>query len=275
MLVLGVSISAVVAGFFVGNAISFSLRKKPNYNFDVSAYTESISDLAYSQKDLPTDRVGTDAFIIASHLLSCKKYYNISGSGVVETGFGNIGSLYIWGNAKKENGTIHTSLVTYNKMMKKYQVGLMYDFDIANDKLVFYYGTGHSDGSATWKEPETLTSAEYKKEWGLSPDSFFTYTISSKTATTNEKPKTKILNGEKLYEYKIILDNELAVSNYAKQIKKMSELDNYPVFSLIEFSFVVNDAFEIKSVSIHERYSVYLYGMLANCDGNLSYTFEY
>ena len=268
-------VTGTVSGFFIGNLIAFRVGKKVDYGFDVKAYTETISDIKYLNSDTPSNRSASDAFIIATHVLNQKKYYNIKGDGLVNTGLGKIGSLKLWGSAEKENGQIHTSIIAWNKLIGKYQVGLKYDYDIQNDSIDFYYGKSKSDGSAVWKNPTNISSSDYVSEWGLEPTNFFTYTISSKTALNNSYATPVFENGQKLYSYSLSLDPVYSVANYATQLKKMSGLDNYPVFSFCYFNFVVDESFSLKEVTIHEKYSVYMYGVNVTCDANIKYDFIY
>lgn len=274
-LAIGTAFAAGVSGFFIGNVISFRMKRKTNYNFDVLAYTETIEDIDYKATDSPATKTGSDAFIIASHLLDQREYYKIHGDGLVNTGFGKLGTLKLWGNALKENNQIHTSIVAWTKLISKYQVGLKYDYDLEKDLINFYYGKSHSDGSVTWGKPEYITSSEYIKEWGLAPTNFFTYTISSKTTLVNEGPSVIYEGGKKLYRFSLSLSPVYAVSNYAKQLKKMSGGAGYPAFSFCYFTFDVDEDFTLRGVSIHENYSVYLYGVNVKCDANIKYTFEY
>lgn len=275
VLAVAVAFAAVVAGFFSGNVIAFKLRRQPDYDFDVKAFTESITDVSYKKGESPADRVASDAFIIASHLLNQKPKYHIIGKGLVDTGLGRLGTMQLWGNAKKQNDEIETSIVAWNKVIGKYQVGLGYTYDLKTELIDFSYGKSYSDGSVTWGEPEKITVDDYEKEWGLHPSNFFTYTISSKTALRNDYPTTTVKNGETLYNYSLLLDTQTSVANYAKQLKKMSGLDNYPVFSYIQFNFTLDQNFTLRSVTINEKYSIYIYGVLVKCDANISYDFNY
>lgn len=275
LLVFGVVAVAGVTGFFAGNIISFKLRSRPNYNFDASAYTETIDDIKYSPSDKPAQRTASEAFIIAVHKLNERKFYDISGYGVVDTGMGRFGKLYVWGKARKQEGEINTSIVAYNRIIEKYQVGLRYDYRIEKDEIDFYWGESSSDGSCDWEKPELINRKQYIAEWGLDPTNFFPYTISSKTAIKNSSAYEFESDGKKLYRFSLKLDCRLAVSNYARQLKKMSGLNNYPDFEYVYFDFVVDNNFNLVSVNIKERYSVFIYGVLVHCEGKNEYSFVY
>ena len=262
-------------GFFSGNFIAFKIQKKPNYNFDVEAYTESILDIDFNENETPDLRSASDAFIIATHILNTKDYYKIIGNGIMDTGLGKLGSMKLWGNAEKIDNQIHTSIVAYNKVISKYQVGLRYDYDLLTARIDFYYGKSYSDGSADWDIPENISVDEYINEWGLHPSNFFTYTISSKTAVRNDLPTISYENGEKLYHYSLLLDTRTSVANYATQLKKMSQLNNYPIFSYIQFDFTLNENFDLQNVYINEKYNIYIFGVLVKCEANITYDFIY
>ena len=75
------------------------------------------------------------------------------------------------------------------------------------------------------------------------------YVVSNKTIhssyggdATNTGFGTRNLDGT--YTFKLKLNVDQSVMNYVKQMKHMSELGNYPIFSTIELEFTLDSEFK-------------------------------
>lgn len=81
-------------------------------------------------------------------------HYSISGIGNVETGYGTIGGLKLWGHAEKNKDKIHTYILAWNQFFSSYRVGLKYDYDLKSELIDFFWGKTKSNGTAEWDSPK-------------------------------------------------------------------------------------------------------------------------
>lgn len=267
-------ISALI-GAFAGSSLFFQIQNKKVKNTNSNAFIQTFHEMNYVSGEKPDGRSASDAFIIASHLLEQMDYYSINGIGNVSTNYGSIGSLKLWGHAEKKQNKIHTNILAYNQFFKSYRVGLKYDYDISTALIDFFWGETKADGTATWNEPEQITKNDYIEEWGMSPSNFFTYIISNKTALSNSGAVTFFESGKMFYKFSISLDPDTAATNYAKQLKKMSNSSTTPIFESIQFDFVLDSDFIFKTVSIKENYFASVAGLAVDCNSQIEYIFNY
>lgn len=69
------------------------------------------------------------------------------------------------------------------------------------------------------------------------------------------KSVTKENSENNIIVFKAVFDEEKSTNNVKIQMKKIGGLDDYPVFSLIEMTYEIDNDFTIHSISLHSKYS--------------------
>lgn len=276
ILLSSILLVAIVVGTVIGNSFITRMNNDVLSQYNIEDYKEAPGDLSSLTINSPDKLLALGAYTAATSKLNELDFYNIVGSGIVKVENGFLGELKLWGNAKKSNGMIETSIVSFNQILTQYRVGLSYTYDIAAQSIDFRYGKSYSDGSVDWDKSKLITPPEYTAEWGLEPNEFFTYTISSKTVTKNSEA-TKFVdeNGETLFRFSLTLNPTTSTINYKNQLKKMSKLNNAPTFKYVIFDFVIDADFRLRLVEIEEAWSVYFHGPILNCKSKIAYDFSY
>lgn len=267
---------AIVIGTVIGNSFITHINNTAFLKYNNEDYKDLPGDFTTLTTTAPESLLALEAYRIATAKLNNLEFYNILGSGVVKVENGFLGELKLWGSAKKSNGVIDTSIVSYNQILTQYRVGLSYKYYIAEQAIDFCFGKSYFDGAVDWDKPNRITPEEYIKEWGLEPTEFFTYTISSKTVMQNSEATTFVdENGKTLLKFSMKLDPLTSTINYKTQLKKMSKLNNAPIFKYVYFNFIIDDNFNLRNVEIEEAWSVYFHGPILNCKSKIAYDFSY
>ena len=135
-------------------------------------------------------------------------------------------------------------------------------------------GENISSTSASWTgSKSTMTTIECKENNGGTPDKVIPYIISSKTILSGSTISANETNGKTYYTYTISLDPVKSVINYVKQVKQTSGLNDFPEFSNISITIVLDENWNLCKFNSEENYRV-VYGMLKpSCKGTLNLDF--
>lgn len=141
-----------------------------------------------------------------------------------------------------------------------------------SDSIDVYNGSVTSSTSASFDEnsKEIYTLEKFEEEWGKTLTRGSIYIISSKTVEEG----TITQNEDGNYEIYLKLDPTLSVMRYVKQMKKISDLGDYPVFSNVELTFTVDKTLTLLSSYVNENYEVNKIGKHAT-NGTLTTTYNY
>ena len=149
------------------------------------------------------------------------------------------------GNDYFEESLSKSSMVAVAKRMYQTNIGgnvKVYDGSIpSSDVEKGIFTNTYSD----------MTSDEYKSYLGRTLDTMFIYAISEKTVL--EQTTTKLDNGD--YQLYVSLSPNTSTIDYQTQMKNISNLDQRPVFDEVKLTYVVDQNFMLKSLSVNETYT--------------------
>jgi len=265
-----VSIAGILSGIFVGGFfIGAPQVDYSQYNeADLRDDTKALSQRA--QGKAPSAFKAYEVFEIAEQRMFTHGSVYVTGLGEVKT----ISNQKILSTKAYENGTYFKESVS--KGLKS--VGERDYYTEGGSTLHYYSATGITDElTANWKDKGNREIADFHEVNGVPMTSFIPYIVSSKTVLNkSEMPKQITLeNGSKAYEVVVELDSILSVLNYVKQMKNISQLPNYPTFSSITLTCVIDEEFKFISIDTYEKYTVNYMGVNAGCTGILREDFTY
>lgn len=270
-----VGIIAIGFGYIGGNFYYANYMDQPNYNFDSSELRdngEEIYNRLVADGKTPDRENAVEVIVAAEYLLSKTTKYTGSVVGAVQP---SIGAQQTVRGTKGRDGN-HFFVQNYSKGMMS--IAEKYDYFADTDTAEVFRvegGAVKTDSADFGTKPTwTFNKESFMAEYGTAPDSLIIpYTISSKTYIVGSESVTPLGGGK--YQVKMSLTNDKAVSDYAKQVKHMSGLANYPRFDRITVSFVVDTSYRILSLRYDEAYTVTYFGVPAKCVGWLEVLIEY
>lgn len=268
-----VGIIAIGFGYIGGNFYYSNYMDQPTYDFDVSelrdngeeVYNRIVGQNVASQKAI-------DIIVASEYVLSQTQKYEGNVVGSIQP---SIGSEQTVRGTKGRNGNVFY-VENYSKGMLA--IAEKYEYNTEQDLAIVYHAEGGDvkvDSANFPSSPSaTYTKQQYADEYGTAPDSVMVpYIISSKTYIEGTESVKSLGDGK--YQVTMSLSNDKAVTEYVKQMKHMSGLANYPKFSKIVVSFVVDSSYRILSLRYDESYSVTYFGVPAKCVGWLEVEISY
>ena len=125
-------------------------------------------------------------------------------------------------------------------------------------------------GTATWPEylKKNVTLDEHESNWGKTLKRPVIYIISSKTVLNSTLDS--IDDG---YVINMDLHKEYSVSRYVKQMKSISDLEDYPTFYKVSLKFTLDKELNLIDMVTNEEYDVYAVGMMNRSVGSLTEEF--
>lgn len=163
----------------------------------------------------------------------------------------------------------------FESISKSKIVGVNKRFYQDKEKVDIYNGKGSEVDKATWsiEDKETQTIPEYEEKWGRDLTRCSNFIISSKTTLMDQTSMKKEGNDIVL---SLELDPLTSVLRYVKNMKAMSDLDDYPVFHKMHVDMKLDSELNIKWVKSDEVYDVKSFGVTSkNTSGSTEETFSY
>lgn len=268
-----VGIIAIGFGYIGGNFYYSNYMDQPNYDFDTNALRDDAKAIYDRISGLDIAKQKPIEIIVASeYLLNQTQNYKGTATGVIQP---SIASAQTVRGVKGRNGN-HYFVENYSKGLLS--IAEKYDYYADRDEAIVYHAEGGNvniDSANFPSSPSaTYTKQTYSEEYGTPPDGvMIPYIISSKTYIPGTD-SVKAL-GDGTYQVTMSLSNDTSVSQYVKQMKHMSGLANYPRFSKIVVSFVIDSSYRILSLRYDESYTVTYVGVPAKCTGWLEVSIEY
>jgi len=142
-----------------------------------------------------------------------------------------------------------------------------------SDAVTSIKGTDISKGKANFNGKVThYTLKEYADKFGISPNSFMPYVISSATISSASDVKHLSNGGAK---FTITLHPQMATKNYAKNLKELSGLSE-PNFKSIVLTIELSPDGNFKKVENVEEFSMKVMGLSKNVvlDGVTTFDFD-
>ena len=272
-----VGIIAVFFGYFSGNFYVANVLNKVDY----SAFSESsLRDdgaSVYSQiitSGRTPDRCSAvELFVAGEYLLGQQNAYRAEVKGEVQPkGISIARTQSVWGY-KSKNG----SVFEVENVSKGMQSVAEYSIYNADSGLAEIYATSKiTNTSAEYPSTPTsvMTYEEYRKEYGVSPESpCVPYIVSSKTVVSGTESVTS--RGDGTYQISFALATDSSVINYIKQVKHMSGLKDYPTFRSIIVTAIIDSDLRLSYIRYDESYTVVYFGVMATCVAWLENTITY
>ena len=275
-----VCLFAVILGFLSGNMyIQAAFSNDYNYDEAEYRYTEAeLNNIIASNTDVSKVNA-LYAILIAEEKLKTIDYYECkspSGSSFTQP---DIAPKQIIESYRKKDGNSYEYITVSNGIMaigEKIVTSDMQNFDIYRTKKLNADNTPVLSSTPTYKLDYDAVRAQY----GTDPTNPIAYVISNKTIHSSYAENPELTgrgtpNGGGTYTFTLKLNTDQSVMNYVKQMKYMSELGNYPIFSSISLEFTLDSEFRFVELVSRESYTVYYFGVPAKCVGELYQTFTY
>jgi hypothetical protein len=141
-----------------------------------------------------------------------------------------------------------------------------------DDEITWYRGKYNQSKEMVWNpESETVVSIEdFQEVWGFDLSIFSPYIVSSLTCL---ETSTAVIEDEKI-QISLDLDPFFSVLNYVKQMVKMGNLEEAPIFKNINLKITFDENFLIQSTEIFEQYKVKKFGWF-DATGTISGDFTF
>lgn len=247
-----------------------------NDTFKKATKTNRITDdtksnwvsIAKSKGVSPKSLTTYENFALAEYNLEHANSYKAYGEGAVDTVVKQ--TIY---SAKHFDGTTYMA----EKISKSSMITVADCFVMEKDaKLINNIkGNNVTPTHADWTGSKSeITTAECLDKMGGLPSKVIPYIISSKTVKESSEITETTTNGIKTYKFTIKLDPISSVLNYIKEVKTTGDLSDYPTFSDITLTFVIDENWNFVEYSTVENYRVVYAGLKPKCTGTLSLKFE-
>lgn len=127
-----------------------------------------------------------------------------------------------------------------------------------DEEITWYRGKYNQSNEMVWNpESETIIPIEeFQEDWGFDLSIFSPYIVSSLTCLGTS---TAVIEGN-LIQISLDLDPFFSVLNYVKQMVKMGNLEEAPIFKNINVKITFDEDFLIQSTEIFEQYKVKKFG---------------
>lgn len=219
-----------------------------------------------SSKNCPAHLSPAENFILAEYNASLASSFRVVGNGSVSASVFGITTTQSVYSEKNYDGTYYTFESISDGMLK---IGKCSVMQKGVDGVRLYSSSNiiNSGTDAVWDAYQNYTNSDYIALAGSTPDGIQSYIISDKTI----KSQSDIVRDEEtgFYTFTIELDPITSVLRYAKQVEQTSGLSLPPTFSSVSQTIVIDENWNLISISIEEYYSV-MYGVSASCSGNLT-----
>lgn len=239
---------------------------KPAYTIDLKNKSpfDYVKESAKSVKDLSA----RDNYILAEHkLLNPTKSIKRTTQGVVKAMGVNqtlasiryFGNNEYFGEEKSESSFV--------------QVASRFYYSNGIDKVKVYNGSLQNGVASYTQEPTKIyTYNEYRLDYGIGPNFFLDYIVSSKTVLSQSYDG--LVDG--LHQYTLELQVQMCEKNYMYKIKKTASSNDFPVFKSVKLVYKIDDEWNMKEVKHFEEYGVFM-PMLGKIDtkAELVDIFEY
>lgn len=259
---LAFAVIGCFCGIMVGNYIVEAFLTKIDYSIYDEAMLRAGDDIELIKRKSIDTLSAVETFVLAEYLLGQQDKYIVSSTGRVTN---PVKDQTVWSEYLREGDTYYNKQVSQGiknvAYQMKYQVG---------DLVVVQAGVPTSNGNADWNgQEEHLTPDQYKEQWGNTPTGVISYIIGSRTVL-DKGTKTKEEQG---YVCELSLHTIASVTNYVKQMGKMSGLDS-PKFNYVTIKFTTDKNGNFLNIDVKEEYRV-TYGVTVTCGGTLHMQFDY
>lgn len=265
-----VSVIGIMSGIFVGNffiggpSVDYSAYSEAELRDDAKMLSSKVGN------NLPSKYKNYEIFEIAEYRMFEQGTFVVNATGKVST----IANQTISSTKAFENGVYFKESLSAGVK----NVGERTYYQKGGDVTVHTASKVYkSTMTANYKEAKTKSYEDVVGYNGVAPDVFVGYIVSSKTVKnqTDKVKKVTLDDGTDGYQFELVLEPILSVLNYVKQMKHMSQLSSYPVFSDIKLTVTVDKDFRFRIIETLENYTVNYMGANAGCKGTLKEIFTY
>lgn len=142
----------------------------------------------------------------------------------------------------------------------------------ADSSIYLYKGEAEkADVGKYKKEHYEFTKEEYTEAYGKTPDRPSIYIVNKKTVNKKECTTTKTSDGYTVY---LSLKPETSVLDYIKQMKSISNLNDYPSFYYVNLTLNTDHNLLVKSMHIEEKYFAAMGGVGTDITAKMDITYE-
>lgn len=271
-------VAGLASGFYCANLYLASKHKKVDYSkFKEEDLVADVAAVLEKNKGKSISEVAAvDAYVIAENNLKspqlCPQYVAIANASLRH----NYGKQTIYTYAHRYNGIDLKEEISYSSMKSVCKKIVR-----SSDSFKIYGGNVTSPTEAAWDDNfANMSETEYKNTFGLNANDVLPYIVSEKTIDSTDKDALKANGGQRLangnYQFSIKLNTATSVLKYVKKIRYMSGLSDFPTFSQMDITFVVDKDFRFVSITTTETYSFkYVGGIFVTCSGSITTNYDY
>ena len=263
--------AGVAAGIVLSNFLSFNSTDYGALN--IEDYEDDLDKLVTKYKKTDSHKYLStftpyELATIARYNVTQHTYAKSVGIGLVNAAMGvkqTVRSYYL----KSDNQYFFESI------SKSKIVGVNKRFYQDESQVTIYTGSGSDPEKATWKEEDktSVSIPEYEETWGRELSRCTNFIISSKTTLLDQSSATQDGNNIVL---SLELDPLTSVLRYVKNMKAMSDLDDYPTFHKVHIDMTLDENLNVISSKTNEVYDVKSFGVTSkNTSGSLEETYTY
>lgn len=126
-----------------------------------------------------------------------------------------------------------------------------------------------SDEASYKNDTITYKAEDYKKTWGKTLDEMFIYLICNETVLEG----SKIEKNDETIRVTINLDTDISTYYYKVQMKEISSLDRFPVFSYVTHAYTFSKDMTLLHCTVDEKYQASM-TVTANIHNTIDYYYH-
>ena len=261
-------IAVCAAGLGVGGGIILKKKLGPTVvdysGFDSSSFEADAKALLEAYEKNPNQEF-TGAELVN---IGLEKYRRCENSYSI--GVGQASTIV---NQQVRNFQIRNGDTYYEEQISKSSMVSLANRVIADiDNATIYKGKAKDVEVPEYTgSPETMTSEDYKSNWGKTLPEMFIYTISNDTVDTD---KSSINKKDGKIFINLELDPEIASYNYKIQMKTLSDLSSLPTFEYLRHTYVFDGDMTLLQTKLDEKYVATMSGINATIVNNITYYYH-
>ena len=263
---LGVGVGLILNHFLSFESVDYS-------GLDINDYEDDVTKLISKYNKTDSNKYLTT---FAPHELACiARYKAAQHQNVKYIGIGQVNAAMGIKQSVRGYYLKHGNDYFFESISKSKLVGINKRFYQGADKVTIYYGSGSDPEKAKWDENdrEDFTIEDFTDIWGKDLSRASAFIISSKTIIADESSATK--DGNEIF-LSLELDPLTSVLRYVKQMKAMSDLDDYPTFHKMHIDMKLDEDLNLLWNKTYETYDVKSFGVTSkNTTGGMDETFYY
>lgn len=260
----GVAAGIVINKFFIGKRTDYSKYNADDIKEanDVGLLMEKykVDDTDYSLTYTPWEIFNVSFALFSSHEYSSSLTIGNADAGIVQQSI--------------RNATIRNKDRYFEEALSKSSMVAVANRTYLNEDSSIYLYRGQTESATIAKYEKVhyeFTTEVYSEAFGKIPSRPSIYIVNKKTVIKKECSTIKNENG---YQVNLKLNPNTGVLDYVKQMKSISNLNDFPSFYYVNLTLYTDDQLLVKSMSIEEKYFAAMGGVGTDITARLDITYD-